>query len=132
MFCGDVVKEFELPRGQCGLFRELLIFTGDPVDRIPRILRTADAYEVIWRKGYLEDWFFDEGFDGLSQRIQDILVEKYDEVVRNYKLVNLMDETEAGLYERTFGDRKLEDVLERVGLSDRDVERALEWVSILK
>jgi 5'-3' exonuclease len=132
VFCSDVVREFELPRGQCGLFRELLIFTGDPVDRVPRILRTADAYEVIWRKGYLEDWFFDEDFDGLPQRIQDILVEKYDEVVRNYKLVNLMDETRADLYERTFGDERLEEVLEKVGLGEGDVERALEWVSILR
>jgi len=129
VYCQDVVDEFELP--ECGLFREFLIFTGDSVDRVPRILRTSDAYEVIFKKGYLEDWFFDKDFDGLSDRIKDILNQRFNEVIRNYKLVNLMDERKAGLYKRIYDDDKLVDVINEVELGDKDIERAINWAEKL-
>lgn len=127
VFARDVKEEFELPNNR--LFRELLIFTGDAVDRIPRILKTEDAYKVIWEKGFLEDWFFDEDFSGLEEGIIKELEEKYGEIVRNYKLVNLLDETrKPGRYEAGFSEEKIKKVLKKVGLDEREVERIQDLV----
>lgn len=85
-----VKEEFELDDNR--LFRDFLIYTGDEVDRIPRLFSTKDAYEIIETKGIIEDWFFDKDYSKLSDELKELIIKNYNEIERNYKLIDLLHE----------------------------------------
>jgi len=125
----DVEKQFKIPNNT--LFREYLIFNGDNVDRIPRILSQEETLQVIKTKGKLEDWFFKKDFKDLPKQIQSKLNNKYEQVEINYKLVNLLDDKEKPkLFKSKI--KNLDYIIKRTYIREEDMEKLKSIANKLK